>query len=132
MRIFPVTACLTLLALSVAASQVLAGNAYQITSSDGSKSITYEVKFGGAKLYEQWTAFDPATKKFVYLTWKRDTPAPEPAARIWDYHTGEIVPLYKFPGVEQPLPIIPSIADLKVCPLTGDKHPKIEETRIYD
>ena len=125
-------ACLTLLALSITASQALAGNGYRITSSDGAKTISYEVNFGGAKLFERWTAFDPATKKFVYLDWQRDTPAPKAAGQIWDYRSGETSSLYRFPGVEQPLPIIPSIKDLKVCPITGDKHPKIEATYIYD
>ena len=37
-------------------SQVQAGTTYRITSTDGNKSMEYEVKFGGGKLFEQLTA----------------------------------------------------------------------------
>ena len=50
----------------------LAGNIYDITSTDGTKTVTYQVRFGGGKLFESYTAFDPASKKFVYLEWKRN------------------------------------------------------------
>jgi hypothetical protein len=62
----------------------------------------------------------------------RDGAAPEPAGRIWDYRTGETIPLYKFPDVSQPLPVIPSIEAMKTCPLTGDKNPQVELLRIHD
>ena len=112
----------------------LAGEVYKVTSPDGNgkKVVTYEVKFGGGKLFEQFTAFDPASKKFLYLDWKRDGAKPEPAGSIWDYKTGATILLYKFPGVAQPLPIIPSIDDLKICPMTGNKIISKEETIIYD
>lgn len=132
MRTVPLTACLTLLALAAAASQAFAGTGYRITNGEGGKAASYDVRFGRAKLFERWTAFDPAAKKFVYLDWKRDTPAPQPAGQIWDYRSGETIPLYKFPGVEQQLPIIPSIKDLKVFPLTGERDFKVEELEIYD
>jgi hypothetical protein len=112
--------------------RVQAGTTYRITSTDGKKSMTYRVNFGGGKLFEQFTAFDPKSKKFVYLTWKRDKPAPTPAGTIWDHRSGELIRLYKFPGVEQPLPTIPSIGVLKVCPFTGDRKFKAVPTVAYD
>ena len=114
------------------ASQLQAGTIYRITSTDGNKSIEYEVKFGGGKLFEQLTAFDPKSKKFVYLCWNRNTPAPKPAGTIWDHRSGELIQLYKFPGVDQPLPAISSINDLKVCPFTGDKNLKAVPAAVYD
>jgi hypothetical protein len=97
-----------------------AGEVYRVTATRGGKPLTYEVKFGGGKLFEQWTAFDPVSKKFVYLTWPRRQDRPKPTGSIWDHRTGQTINLYKFPGVEQPLPVIPSIDDLKFDPLTGD------------
>jgi hypothetical protein len=58
----------------------------------------------------------------VYLTWKTGEATPEPVATIWDHKTGETVKLYKFPDAEHPLPVIPSLKDMKVCPMTGDKE----------
>jgi hypothetical protein len=106
--------------LVLAATSVSGGIVYEVTATDGKDKITYRVKFGSARNYKLWTAFDPSTKAFVYLMWKDQKP--EPAAVIWDHRTGETVKLYKFQGVETPLPIIPSIKDLKVCPQTGDKE----------
>ena len=110
----------------------MGGEIYRITSSDGKNDITYEVKFGGGKKFEQLTAFDPASKKFVYLQWDRDGSKPEPCGSIWDYKTGDTISLYKFPGVAQPLPVIPSIGDLKICPKTGTKILSKERTIIFD
>ncbi len=123
---------LAVLCLLALAARLDAGNDYRVTCRHGDKTITYEVKFGGIKLLERYTAFDPASRKFVYLEWKRESPAPEPAGKIWDYRTGETIPLYKFPDVAQPLPIIPSIEAMKICPLTGDKNPQVDLLRIHD
>jgi hypothetical protein len=41
---------------------------------------------------------------------------------VWDHRTGETIPLYRFPDAKNPLPVIPSIEAMKVCPLTGDKN----------
>jgi hypothetical protein len=109
-----------------------AGTIYEVTATSGTEKVTYRVKFGGGKAVAQWTAFDPKSKKFVYLTWERGDPAPEPVAAIWDHRTGETVKLYKFPNVEQPLPVIPSIQDMKVCPLTGDKEFTFKRVGNYD
>ncbi len=98
-----------------------AGNIYQVTSKDGEKTITYEVRFGGGRLMDQFTAFDPGTKKFVYLQWKRRDQPPSPAMKIWDHRTGETISLHQFPNARHPLPVIPSIKAMRVCPLTGDK-----------
>jgi len=121
------------LALSTAvATPAPAGQVYRVTATRGGAPMTYEVKFGGGKLFEQWTAFDPASGTFVYLTWPRGREQPKPAGAIWDHRTGATIHLYKFPGVEQPLPVIPSVEDLKVCPLTGDKGFHITLAEIYD
>lgn len=107
-----------------------AGEGHEITSTDGKTTKTYMVRFGGGKLNEMATAFDPASKKFVYLSWKRGTAMPKPAGSIWLAATGETIPLYKFPDVETPLPVIASIKDLKACPFTGDKN-LMSELKIF-
>lgn len=116
--------------LLIAAPAVRAGTIYEVIIKSGDKTVTYDVRFGGTRLAENMTAFDPATKKFVYLSWmRRGGKKPEPAAVIWDHATGRTIELYKFPGAKGPLPAIPSIEDMKVCPMTGDKafkkRPKI-------
>jgi hypothetical protein len=110
----------------------LAGTIYQVTSQDGDKTVTYEVRFGGGRLMDQYTAFDPDTKKFVYLQWKRDGEKPAPAMKVWDHRTGETILLYRFPDAKNPLPVIPSIDAMKVCPLTGDKNFKAKLHVIVD
>jgi hypothetical protein len=110
----------------------LAGNIYKVTSNDGGKTVTYEVRFGGGKLMDQFTAFDPETKKFVYLQWKRSDERPAPAMKVWDYRTGQTIPLYRFPDAKNPLPVIPSIDAMKVCPLTGDENFKAKLHVIID
>ena len=118
--------------LALAASTAAAGTGYKVTAKQGDKEVTYDVTFGGGKRFEQWTAFDPASKKFVYMQWPRGQAEPKPAATIWDHRTGETVKLYKFPGVESPLPVIPSVEEMKVCPPTGDKKFKAVPTIAYD
>jgi hypothetical protein len=119
-------------ALALTAGIGSAGTTYQITSSNGKETRTYEVSFGGGKLFERLTAFDPKSKQFVYLSFRRGSPAPEPVGAIWDHRTGETLPLYRFPGVDQPLPVIPSIDDLRVCPFTGARDLKKTVKVIYD
>lgn len=108
------------------AATASAGMIYKVQSRNGDQQLTYEVRFGGGKLEELFTAFDPNSKKFVYLSFPRDGEPPAPAMIIWDHRTGEKVPLYAFPGVKDPLPVIPNIQALKVCPLTGDKNFRAE------
>ncbi|PQO35598.1 hypothetical protein [Blastopirellula marina] len=120
-------------------NSLLAGTGYEVTAKDGDKTVTYMVKFGGARLFDQYTAFDPATKKFVYLTWnsrplgggKPEAP-PKPVASIWNHATGETIELFKFPGAEHPLPVIPSIEAMKFCPITGDQHFQARPHIAYD
>ncbi len=95
------------------------------------RTITYDVTFGGGFISDMVTAFDPKSRKFVYLTWKRDEKAPQPIGEIWDPHTGKTLRLFKFPGVEHPLPEIPSISDMKVCPFTGGNF-LILKRLLYD
>lgn len=121
------------------AGSAFAGTGYEITATDGDKEITYDVNFGGGKLFDQYTAFDPVTKKFVYLSWmsrplggKKAESPPKPAFSIWNHETGKTIDLYKFPDAEHPLPVIPSIKELKVCPMTGDTDFKAKTVLSYD
>src|SRR5262249_4300101 len=114
------------------AANCWAGNVYQVTAQRGDKTVQYEVQFGGGRIMDRLTAFDPATKKFVYLDWERRGKAPAPVAKIWDHRTGETIPLYSFPQAKGPLPVIPSIEAMKVCPLTGDKNFKARLFEIID
>lgn len=113
-------------------SSAVAGNTYKVTSNDGEKLITYEVSFGGGQLMERLTAFDPESKKFVYFEWRRDEEKPAPAMKVWDHKTGETISLYQFPEAKNPLPIIPSIEAMKVCPFTGDKKFKSKLEIVFD
>src|SRR5262249_18654329 len=123
------------LALALAAALAApapAGQVYRVTATQGGKPTTYEVKFGGGKLFEQWTAFDPASKTFVYLTWPRGREAPKPAGPVRHHWPRRATNGYRLPGVAQPLPVIPSIKDLKVCPLTGDNGIQATPVATYD
>jgi hypothetical protein len=121
-----------LVALALTAGNGYAGTTYQVTSSTGKETRTYEVSFGGGKLFGRLTAFDPKSRKFVYLDFRRGSPAPKPAGAIWDHRTGETLPLYQFPGVDQTLPVIPSIEDLRACPFTGARDLKVTVQERYD
>ncbi len=116
----------------IATSLASAGNVYKVTSQAGDKTVTYEIRFGGGRLFDQFTAFDPETKKFVYLQWKRTDAKPAPAMKVWDHRTWETILLYRFPDAKNPLPVIPSIDAMKVCPLTNDKSFKAKLHIIID
>lgn len=121
--------CVLAIAIPVAAA--LPGEIYEVTSTDGKRTVKYELWFGGGKDVQTLTAFNPQTKKFV--RWHIDRSKGEQAkivAQIWDYKTCRTIDLYRFPGVENPLPIIPLIDDLKICPITGDKNLKINSTAL--
>ena len=120
------------LVLLVVSDSVHAGTGYEVTSQKAGKSMTYKVNFGGGKRFEQHTAFDPATRKFVYLSWMRGTKAPEPAARIWDHTTGKTTELFVFPNAKHPLPVIPSMDAMKICPMTGDRNFEAKKVIVYD
>jgi hypothetical protein len=51
---------------------------------------------------------------------------------LWNHRTGETIPLYHFPDAQNPLPVIPSIEAMKVCPLTNDKNFKAKLHNIVD
>ena len=123
---------LAMFVLVITANVAFAGTGYQVTSKDGDKETTYMVKFGGGRAFQQHTAYDPESKEFVYLTWRRGEEAPKPVSKIWNHQTGETVDLYKFPGAKHPLPVIPSIKDMKVCPRTGDRNFKSQAVLAYD
>ena len=114
----------------VSVSAVDAGQRIVVTAGEGAEAISYEVDFGGGKLMEKFTAWDPVGKKFVYLTFPRRGEAPKPASTIWDFRTGETISLYAFPGAAQPLPIIPTADDLKICPKTGKKITE-KKTKLF-
>ena len=123
----------TLLFCAALAIPTMAGTTYRVSATDSNgKALTYEVSFGGGKLFEQYTAYDPASGGFVYLKWKRGEAKPKPAANIWDHTTGKTIKLYKFPDVDQPLPIIPSIREMMFCPKTGDKDYQSKAIIAYD
>lgn len=125
-------AILALILALLPAGLASAGTVYEVTSNSEKETVTYRVKFGGGKLFEQYTAYNPASGAFVYLSFKRGEKAPEPAGVIWDHETGREIKLYKFPGVDHPLPVIPSIKAMKVCPKTGDKDFKSKAIIAYD
>ncbi len=118
--------------LVLLASSALAGTGYEVTSTDGEKTVTYMVMFGGGMRSQRHTAYDPASKTFVYLSWPRGEQEPKPVCSIWDHQTGRTVPLYQFPKAKHPLPVIPSIDAMKVCPKTGDKNFKHRPVIAYD
>lgn len=122
----------SMVVLLVGISIARAGNIYKVTSQSGGGTITYEVGFGGGRLMDQFTAFDPDTKKFVYLKWERKGKPPTPAMKIWDHRTGETILLYAFPNAKSPLPVIPSIEAMKACPLTNDRNFKAKLHIIFD
>jgi hypothetical protein len=126
------TVFLVSVSILIGTSLASAGNIYKVTSQDGDKTISYEVRFGGGRLMDQFTAFDPETKKFVYLQWERKGKAPIPAMKLWDHRTGETISLYRFPNVKNPLPVIPSIDAMKACPITNDKNFKAKLYIIVD
>ena len=111
---------------------VFAGSTYEITSIDGDRVTKYNVQFGGGFLFDQMTAFDPVSQKFVYLKWQHDQPEPQPVGSIWDPATGKKTELYQFPGVAHPLPVIKSIKDIKTCPFTGSKEISAKVIEDYD
>src|SRR5262249_31943370 len=112
---------LALLSLLACTRAVPAGNIYQVTSHEVDKTVTYEVGFGGAKLSDRLTASAHEEKASVSWQWTPSEETPAPAMKVWDHRTGETIPLYRFPGTKNPLPVIPSIEAMKVCPLTGDR-----------
>jgi hypothetical protein len=115
------------------ASAAFAGTGYEVTSKDAKgEVVTYEVTFGGGQMYGQYTAFDPNSKSFVYLTWNGGEKKPDPASVIFDHKTGDLIPLYRFPKAKHPLPVIPSMEAMKVCPLTGDREFKAKAVVEYD
>ncbi|WP_254507180.1 hypothetical protein [Anatilimnocola floriformis] len=119
---------ISLLAVNVAS----AGSGYVISSGEGEDEVTYKVNFGGGRRFEQYTAFDPASKKFVYLKFNRGEAGPAPASSIFNPATGEMTPLYKFPDVEQPLPIIKNIEELKAVPFAKKPGIKTKLVVAYD
>ena len=122
-----------ILTAAIIAAPALAGTVYEVTATDSEgQAVTYRVNFGGGMLFNQYTAYDPGSGEFVYLSWKRNEAKPEVAAEIWDHATGKTIQLYKFPDVEQPLPIIPSIKAMTFCPKTGDDDYKSKAIIAYD
>lgn len=122
----------SLFLLVLLADSAVAGTGYEVTSMKEGKAVTYMVNFGGGFRFEQHTAYDPVSKEFVYLQWPRDGKAPKPVGAVWDHQTGQTMELYKFPGVKHPLPVIPSIKAMKVCPRTGDRKFKTKPVIAYD
>lgn len=123
---------LSFLLLVLFADSTFAGMRYEVTSRKGAMTVKYVVNFGGGRMMEQWTAFDPVSQTFVYLRWSRDQSTPLKVGSTWDHDSGVTRDLYKFPNVAVPLPMIPSIAAMKVCPLTGDRKFTYRAILAYD
>jgi hypothetical protein len=51
---------------------------------------------------------------------------------LWDYRTGKTISLSNFPNAKHPLPVIPSIESMKVCPLANDRNFKAKLPIIVD
>jgi hypothetical protein len=133
MRASPHRIAFVAMVLAIAmAPKTEAGTGYEIIAGEGKTAVQYEVRFGGGRISDQMTGYDPATKTFVYLSWKRGTDKPKPAGSIWDHTTGKTIPLYEFPGAKVPLPEIPSIDELTRCPITGGAITGKKKTIIYD
>lgn len=118
--------------LFLASAIVSAGEVYRVTAQEGRKTVTYEVRFGGGRMHDQFTAFDPETKKFVYLEWKRGDNPPVPEMKIWDHQTGETISLYRFPKAQHPLPVIPSMDSIRICPITKDRKFQAKLYAMFD
>lgn len=109
-----------------------AGDIFEVTVKNNGEPKTFNVQFGGGEQFEQWTAFDPESKAFVYLDFPRLGEKPTPVATIWQSQTGETIPLYQFKNAKHPLPRIESMAQLKVCPFTGSKDLKAVRIIVVD
>ncbi len=131
MVMFRYSAMLSLL-IALVSTPVFAGSMYEVTSKMGDQAISYKIKIGGGKRFGQFTAYDPESKQFVYLSWPRKEKEPKPVCSIWDHETGRNILLYKFPNVENPLPVIPSIEAMKSCPKTGDRDFTSKLILFYD
>src|SRR5262245_25108784 len=103
----------SLLLLLLSVTFTAAGETFEITSTDGKKTLKYQVTFGGGLDHDLWTAFCPKSQKFVRVGWLRGKEkSPPVAATIWDHQTGRTINLYRFPGCPDPLPVIDSIKDM--------------------
>jgi hypothetical protein len=127
---FRTLACCGFIVGLFVAGRTFAGDIYRLTSADGKTS--YKANFGRGKRVQLITAFDPRSKKFVNLSYPADKPRPEPVGRIWDHASGRMLSLFKFPDVEQPLPEIPSVKDLKYFPLTDSDRFDVKLVGAFD
>jgi len=125
----PLLACLAFFTMT---NLTLGGTGYEVTAQQNGKPLTYMVNFGGGKMFKQYTAYDPISKKFVYLQWPRNAEVPKPVGKIWNHETGQSIDLYQFPDIKHPLPVIPSMEAIKICPLTGDRNFKANPLIAYD
>jgi hypothetical protein len=125
---------LSSLVIVLGVSTALTGEIYEATGTDGKTTVKHELWFGGGKNGLQvLNAFDPQTKKIVRMEIDRSKgEKAKVAAQIWDYKTGRTIDLYKFPGSAHPLPLIPSIEEFRICPITGDTKLKVERVGFFD
>jgi predicted RNA-binding Zn-ribbon protein involved in translation (DUF1610 family) len=90
------------------------------------------VQIGGGKGFEQITGYCPASKKFVYITWKRGEKKPEPMAKVWDSATGKTIDLYKCPDCGKPIiplqtkEVGPDSPGFDHCPRCGKQTFKVD------
>ncbi len=94
------TSFLALAIVLVPAMVALAGMDYPMKCTNC--GYASRVQIGGGRRFEQLTGFCAESGKFVYLQWTRETKKPEPAAKVWDSATGEMLELYKCPDCAKP------------------------------
>ena len=125
----PLLACL---AFFTTTNLTVGGTGYEVTAQQDGKPVTYMVNFGGGFNFEQYTAYDPVSKKFVYLQWPRNADVPKPVSQVWNHESGQTVKLYQFPDIKHPLPVIPSMEAMKFCPIIGDGKFKAKPVIAYN
>ena len=100
-----------------------------------------QVIFGGGILFDQIGGYCRACKKFVYLSWTRDsipadmkarikvTPRPVPLGEVWDGQTGKILTIHACPTCKGPFLEIKDPGELKHCPACNKPHFVIDKSK---
>ena len=87
-------------------------------------NLEAKVHLGGGMRFEQMTCYCSECKEFVYITWKRGDPKPEPAEKKKD------VSLYACPKCKKPTAVE---WDEKHCPRCNSEDIEVKKTgMMYD
>lgn len=96
-----------------------------------------QVNFGGGKLFQQVTGYCRQCKKFVYITWARESlpprmieklganlakRQPKPLGEVWDARTGKAFTVHACPDCKGPFIEIKSSSELNHCPACNKPH----------